>query len=156
MNAVLHYFRSDFSGRFCLILIQIFCLLAHIHRQPSRLWVKDLQDFSRPLTHPRRPGGSQSGWEKRRDERFQKQAENPLGTDYHRTIARRSSECWLLIGHKKCFVFLCPTDEQHRLSSFRAFVHDCYCLALLYCNCPVRSPTYVRCACKENFPFLLY
>ena len=30
-------------------------------------------------------------------------------------------ECWLLIGHKKCFVSCahCPIGEQHLLSSFR-------------------------------------
>ena len=55
---------------------------------------------------------------------FQAQAEEPLGTDSHRTISKRSSECWLLIGHKKCFVLLCPIGEQHLLSSFREFVHD--------------------------------
>ena len=32
------------------------------------------------LNHPWRPG-SQSGWEKRRDESFQARAEEPLGTD---------------------------------------------------------------------------
>ena len=74
--------------------------------------------------HPRRPRGSQSSREKRRDESFQAQAEEPLGTDSHRTISKRSSECWLLIGHKKCFVLLCPIGEQHLLSSFREFVHD--------------------------------
>ena len=51
------------------------------------------------------------------------------GTDSHRTISKRSSECWLLIGHKKCFVLLCPIDEQFLLSSFREFVHDGYNLA---------------------------
>ena len=76
--------------------------------------------------HPRRPRGSQLGREKRRDESFQAQAEEPLGTDSHRTISKRSSECWLLIGHKKCFVLLCPIGEQHLLSSFREFVHDGY------------------------------
>ena len=35
--------------------------------------------------------------------------------DSHQTISRRSSECWLLIGHKKCFVLLCPIGEQHLL-----------------------------------------
>ena len=45
-----------------------------------------------------------------------------LGTDSHQTISKRSSECWLLIGHKKCFVLLCPIGEQHLLSSFREFV----------------------------------
>ena len=75
-------------------------------------------------SNPRRPRGSQLSREKRRDESFQAQAEEPLGTDSHRTISKRSSECWLLIGHKKCFVLLCPIGEQHLLSSFREFVHD--------------------------------
>ena len=34
---------------------------------------------------PRRSRGSQSGWEKRRDESFQVWAKEPLGTDSHRT-----------------------------------------------------------------------
>ena len=81
------------------------------------------------LRHPRRPRGSQSGREKRRYKSFQVQAEKPLGTDSHRTISKRSSECWFLIGHKKCFVLLCPIGKQHLLSSFREFVHDGYYLA---------------------------
>ena len=80
-------------------------------------------------THPRRPRVSQSGREKMRDESLQAWAEEPLGTDSHRTISKRSSECWLLIGLKKCFVLLCPIGEQHLLSSFREFVHDGYYLA---------------------------
>ena len=82
--------------------------------------------------YPRRPRGSQSGWVKRRDESFQAWAEEPLGTDSHRTISKRSRECWFLIGHKKCFiiaVLLCPIGEQHLLISFREFVHDGYYLA---------------------------
>ena len=46
--------------------------------------------------HPRRPRGSQSGWEKRRDESFQVQAKEPLGTDSHRII------------HKNCKRMLFP------------------------------------------------
>ena len=76
----------------------------------------------------RRPWGGQLGLEKRRDESFQAQAEKPLFTDTHRTISKRSSEYWLLTGHKKCFVLLCPIGEQFLLSSFREFVHDGYCL----------------------------
>ena len=72
--------------------------------------------------------GGQSGREKRCDESFQAQAEKPLGTNSHQTISKRSSKCWLLIGHKKCFVLLCPIGEQFLLSSFREFVHDGYCL----------------------------
>ena len=73
--------------------------------------------------------GAVSRAEKRRDESFQAHAEKPLGTDSHRTISKRSSECWLLIGHKKCFVLLCPIGEQFLQSSFREFIHDCYYLA---------------------------
>ena len=80
------------------------------------------------MYHPRRPRGGQLGREKRRDESFQVWAEKPLGTDFHRTISKWSSECWLLIGHKKCFVLLCPIGEQHLLSSFREFVHNGYWL----------------------------
>ena len=76
--------------------------------------------------HPRRPRGSQSGREKRRDERFQVRAKEPLGTDSHGTISRNSSRCRLLIGHNKCFVLLCPIGEQFLLSYFRGLVHDCY------------------------------
>ena len=76
--------------------------------------------------HPRRPRGGQSGWEKRRDKSFQALVKKPLGTDSHRTISKRSSECWLLIGLKKCFVLLCPIGKQHLMSSFREFVHDGY------------------------------
>jgi len=79
-------------------------------------------------THPRRPSGGQSGWEKRRDESFSAQAEKPLGTDSHRSISKQSSKCWLLIEHKKYFVLLCPIGAQHLLSSFREFVHDGYWL----------------------------
>ena len=58
-----------------------------------------------------------------------KHGHEPLGTDSHRTISKRSREPWLLIGHKKCFVLLCPIGEQFLLSSFREFVHDGYYLA---------------------------
>ena len=81
-----------------------------------------------PDQHPRRPRGSQSGRVKRRDESFQAWAEEPLGTDSHRTISKRSRECWFLIGHKKYFVLLCPIGEQFLPSSFREFVHDGYYL----------------------------
>ena len=83
--------------------------------------------FNVSVTHPRRPRGSQSDREKRRDESFQVLAKEPLGTDFHRAISKTSSGCRLLIGHKKCFVLLCPIGEQLLLSSFREFVHDGYC-----------------------------
>ena len=99
--------------------------------------------------HPRRPRGSQSGREKRWDESFQVRAKETLGTDSHRAISKNSSGCRLLIGHKKCFVLLCPIGEQFLLSSFREFVHDCYCLATL------ARFVHQTCACKGNFYFLL-
>ena len=86
-------------------------------------------DYNQQSRHPRRPRGGQSGQEKRRDESFQVRAKEPLGTDSHQTISKTSSECWLLIGHKKCFVLLCPIGEQFLLSSFREFIHDGYYLA---------------------------
>ena len=70
---------------------------------------------------------------KGRDESFQVRAKEPQGTDSHRTISKNSSGYRLLIGHKKCFVLLCPIGEQFLLSSFREFLHDGYC--------PVRSPS---------------
>ena len=66
------------------------------------------------LHHPRRPRGSQG-----REKGYR------LSTNYF----QNSSGCRLLIGHKKCFVLLCPIGEQCLLSSFCEFVHDGYCLA---------------------------
>ena len=94
-------------------------------------------------------GRGQSGREKKRDERFQVRAKEPLGTDSLRTISKTSSGCWLLIGHKKYFVLLCPIGEQFLLSSFREFVHDGYCPATL------ARFVHQACACKGNFFFLL-
>ena len=106
-------------------------LLIKIISYVPRKWRKLLHVLRTKMTelHPRRPRGGQSGREKRRDKSFQAQVEKPLGTDSHRIISKRSSECWLLIGHKKYFVLLCPIGEQHLLSSFREFVHDGYYLA---------------------------
>ena len=70
---------------------------------------------------------SRVGRKLRARESFQVRAKEPLGTDSHRTISKNSSGCRLLIGHKKCFVLLCPIGEQFHLSSFREFVHDSYC-----------------------------
>ena len=43
-------------------------------------------DFILAKVHPRRPRGSQSGREKKRDESFQGWAEEALGTDSHQTV----------------------------------------------------------------------
>ena len=63
------------------------------------------------FAHPRRPRGSQSGREKRRNESFQVRAEEPLGTDSHQTISKNSSRCWLLTGHKKMLCIIVPTRQ---------------------------------------------
>ena len=89
-------------------------------------------------SHPRRHRGSQSGWERRRDESFQVRAKEPLGTDSHRTISKNSSRCRLLIGHKKCFVLLCPIGEQLSLLSFFSWVRTRRLLSRQ--TCLVRSP----------------
>ena len=100
-------------------------------------------------SHPRRPRGSQLGREKGCDESFQVRAKEPLGTDSLHAISKNSSGCWLLIGHKKCFVLLCPIGEQFLLSSFREFVHDSYCLATL------ARFVHQACASQGDFYFLL-
>ena len=84
-------------------------------------------NFLQTSSHPRRPRDSQSGRGKRRNESFQVREKQPLGTDSPRAISKKSSGCRLLIGHKKCFVLLCPIGEQFLMSSFREFVHDGYC-----------------------------
>ena len=103
----------------------------------------------RPLAHPQRPRGSQSGREKGRDESFQVRAKEPPGTYSYRAISKNSSRCRLLIGHKKCFVLLCPIGEQFLLSTFHEFVHDGYCLAT------IARFVHQACACEGNFYFLL-
>ena len=102
----------------------------------------------REYSHPRRPRGSQSGRDK--GGTIQVRAKEPLGTDSHRTTSNNSSACRLLIGHKKCFVLLCPIGEQFLLSSFREFVHDGY-------NCLAAPARFVHQACagKENLDVLL-
>ena len=83
--------------------------------------------------------------EKSQDESFQVLAKEPLGKDSHRTLSENSSGCRLLIGHKKCFVLLCPIGEQFLLSSFREFVHDeaeNTCGNLCRQECEARSKSY--------------
>ena len=61
--------------------------------------------------------------------------QKPLGTDPHLTISKRSSECWLLIGRNYC-----PRSANSiAWVCLSVFVLDCYCLAIRYCTCPVRS-----------------
>ena len=73
-------------------------------------------------SYPQRPRGSQSGREKRRDESFQVRVEEPLGTDSHRTISKRSSECWLLVGPKKMLCMIVP-NRRTASPEFFSCVH---------------------------------
>ena len=71
-----------------------------------------------------------------------------MGTDSHRTISKNSSGCRLLIGHKKCFVLLCPIGEQFLLSSFR----ESYTTAIVSITaCQVHAPK--KCTQSGNFQF---
>ena len=76
------------------------------------IWMNQWNELGSILHILGEPGGSQSGREKRRNESFQVRTEEPRGTDSHRTISKSSSRCRLLIGHKKCFVLLCPIGEH--------------------------------------------
>ena len=62
--------------------------------------------------HPRRPSGSQSGREKRREQSFHVRAKEPLGTDSHRTISKTSSGCRLLIGHKHALYYCAQSSNS--------------------------------------------
>ena len=141
-------FFFNFRYYFQSWLLPGYCVSMFVRRISPRL-SEENHLFVLALKHPRRPRGSQSGREKRRDESFQARAEEPLGTDSHRTISKNSSGCRLLIGQKGCFVLLCPIGEQFLLSSFREFVHDGYCPATL------TRFVHKACACKGNFYFLL-
>ena len=87
--------------------------------------------------------------------KFSSRAKEPLGTDSHRAISKKSSGCWLLIGHKKCFVLLCPIGEQFLMSSFRQFVHDGYCFDHGLSGSfqfDIKSPSDVCPKTKDAFP----
>ena len=89
-------------------------------------------DTRRWTSHPRRPRGSQSGWEKRRDESFQVRAKEPLGTNSHWIISKNSSGCRLLIGHKKSLCIIVPnrrTVSPELFSYTRAIVSIMACWA---------------------------
>ena len=53
---------------------------------------------------------------------FQARAEEPLGTDSHRTISKRSSECWLLFGPKKMLWMIVP-NRRTASPEFFSCVH---------------------------------
>ena len=91
----------------------------------SPVWNSGFYDrYSLPkLPHPRRPRGSESGWEKRRDKGFQAKGRAPgyrLSPDHFQTPAPDR--------HEKCLVLLCPIGEQHLLISFCEIIHNGYWL----------------------------
>ena len=107
-----------------------------------------------PQFRPRRPRGGN----KRRDERFQAQAEKPLGPSadplcWVPTLTgpfpdgQANAGSWL--GTTKWFVLLCPIGEQFFLSSFREFVHDGYLNSITACL--AHAPK--KCMQSGNFQF---
>ena len=76
--------------------------------------------------------------------------QKPLGTDPLLTIPKQSRECWLLIGHKKCLYYCPQSANSIAWVCPSVFVLDCYCLAIQYCTCPVRSRL---CGATETFIF---
>ena len=80
--------------------------------------------------------------------------QKPLGTDPRLTISKRLSECWLLIGHKKCFIIV--PNRRTPSPEFFACVRTRLLLSrhsVLYLS----AVWFVQgCACKGNFHFLLY
>ena len=107
-----------------------------------------------PQFRPRRPRGGK----KRRDERFQAQAEKPLGPSadplcWVPTLTgpfpdgQANAGSWL--GTTKWFVLLCPIGEQFFLSSFREFVHDGYLNSITACL--AHAPK--KCMQSGNFQF---
>ena len=55
--------------------------------------------------HPRRPRGSQSGREKRKDESFQVRAKEPLSTDSRRTISKIQAHTGSWLGTKNALYY---------------------------------------------------
>ena len=97
--------------------------------------------------HPRRPRGSQSGWEKRQDESFQAWAKEALGTDSHQTISKNSSGCRLLIGHKNSLYYCAQLANSF---SWVLFV-SLYTMAIVLSPLPSSFTKLVR--AKETFIF---
>ena len=98
--------------------------------------------------HPRRPSGSQSGREKRREQSFHVRAKEPLGTDSHRTISKTSSGCRLLIGHKHALYYCAQSSNSFSLVLFvRSYTTEIV-------SSPFLSFTKLV-AARETFYFLL-
>ena len=99
-------------------------------------------------THLRRPRGSQSGREKRRDESFQVRAKEPLGTDSHRAISKNSSWCRLLIGHKNALYYCAQSANSF---SWVLFVSSYTTAIVSITACLAHAPK--KCTQSGNFQF---
>ena len=88
------------------------------------------------------------GRSKRRDESFQAQGEKPLGTDSHRTISTRSTECRLLIGHKNALYYCAQSANS---ISWVLFVSSYTTAIDLITACLDHAPK--KCTQSGNFQF---
>ena len=102
------------------------------------------------------PGTVMSGPEKGRDESFEVRVKEPVGTDSHQGISKNSSGYRLLIGHKKCFVLLCPIGEQFLLNSFREFLHVLENFVPPFLPTRLTAPGCPRMFCDLNQQFSRY
>ena len=80
-----------------------------------------------PWTHPRRPRGSQSGREKRRDESFHYGRKSPWVPTRTGPFPKIQADAGSWLGTKMLCI-LVPNRRTISMSSFRVFVHDSYCL----------------------------
>ena len=122
-------------------------------------------EWSIGFNHCRRPRGSQSDREKRRDESFQVRAKEPLGTDPHRTISKNSSRSRLLIGHKNSLYYCAQSANSFSWVLFvslytTAIVSIRACLAQAPKKCTqsgdfqfyIKSPSDYCPKTKDTFP----
>ena len=86
--------------------------------------------------HPRRPRGSQSGWEKRQDKSFQVWAKEVLGTDSHQAISKIQADAGSWLGTK----ILCIIVPNWQTVSPEFFSWVCTRWLLSCHTCPVLSP----------------
>ena len=80
--------------------------------------------------HPRRPRGSQSGREKRRDESFHYGRKSPWVPTLTGPFPKIQADAGSWLGTKNA-LYYCAQSVNTLLSSFREFVHDGYCFATL-------------------------
>ena len=92
--------------------------------------------------------GSQLGREKRQNENFQVKAEEPLGTDSHRTISKNSSGCRLLIGHKNALYYCAQSANSF---SWVLFVSSYTTAIVSITACLAHAPK--KCTQSGNFQF---